>query len=403
MSIQKTKNKVTFGRPYLEKTENKKIRLCCDIIGIKNDPIKIWYETEEKYEEYLTYEKTDAFLVAMLPYLMVHTSHENHTVVELKQPISEKLYYQLTTIFIPALSNFTDVYNPIDLVCETDSKELVTEKKIATGVSGGVDSFYTLLSNLNNEKQVYRITHGLYFNVGYLGGYEGDKELAQLNLSKEICKEMNIESIHIKSNICREIYKIPHAMIVVYMFASFPLALQKLLSVYFLSSQVSFADFAFDVEAAEHFDLINAFSFSTENLSFYPAGGEVTRIQKTDFIADYDIARKNLFVCRDISGKSMDNCSRCSKCTRTMVQLDALGKLDLFREVFDADAYKKNPNYYWGYFFFKGKDNVYTRETLDVIKKNGRKVPKGARIAGMIKIIKNGFKRENPLAKSYRP
>lgn len=400
----KTK-RICFSKPYLTTVSDNFVRVNCDIKGIRaeDDSVNIWYEVDLKYEKYLVTERVDGFLVGMLPYLMVHAENDGSTEIVLESPISEKLCYQLTQYFIPTMAQFTDVYNSFTLKCETDSNIFSNEMAVGTGISGGVDSFYTALTHMETPLNGYKLTHGLYCNVGYLGGFQGTAEMAQESLSEEISNELGLSFITVKSNLCQEIYKITHAMIIVNLFASFPLILQKLFSVYYLSSEVPFPQFSLDVDDAEHFDLLNAHCFSTESLSFYSAGSETTRIRKTEYISKSPLARRKLFVCRDVTHTPLKNCSRCSKCTRTMVQLDALNKLDMFDEVFDVEAFRKNPNYYYGYFVFRGKKHVYNEETFAEMKKRGKRFPFGGYIAGMIKIIRHGFKRENPLAKQYRP
>ena len=56
-------------------------------------------------------------------------------------------------------------------------------------------------------------------------------------------------------------------------------------------------------------------------------------MQKLKIVADYAPSYKYLNVCL----KDGNNCGRFEKCVRTMTGLDALGKLDYYREVFDVE------------------------------------------------------------------
>ena len=51
--------------------------------------------------------------------------------------------------------------------------------------------------------------------------------------------------------------------------------------------------------------------------------------------------QKYLNVCVPATDKG-HNCSCCNKCMWTLIPLDAMGKLDKFKGVFDIDVYKKN-------------------------------------------------------------
>ena len=61
-------------------------------------------------------------------------------------------------------------------------------------------------------------------------------------------------------------------------------------------------------------------------------------MQKLKIVADYAPSYKYLNVCL----KDGNNCGRFEKCARTMTGLDALGKLDYYREVFDVDYYNSH-------------------------------------------------------------
>ena len=59
--------------------------------------------------------------------------------------------------------------------------------------------------------------------------------------------------------------------------------------------------------------------------------------QKTAIIADDKLAQKYLDVCF-----CFNSCGKCTKCIRTLVTLDILGKTDLYRGIFDIDYFKKH-------------------------------------------------------------
>ncbi len=65
-------------------------------------------------------------------------------------------------------------------------------------------------------------------------------------------------------------------------------------------------------------------------------------MQKLKIVADYVPSYKYLNVCL----KDGNNCGRFEKCVRTMTGLDALGKLDYYREVFDVDYYNSHKTWY---------------------------------------------------------
>ena len=69
-------------------------------------------------------------------------------------------------------------------------------------------------------------------------------------------------------------------------------------------------------------------------------------------IADKEGCYKNLLVCFSED----ENCGKCAKCKRTLMQIDALGKgiLENFKDTFDIDEYKSKYRERW----FNDIDNL---------------------------------------------
>ena len=68
---------IVIGKPYLvNRTENfiSHSRLCCDIEGVNDEILTLWYEVPIEYEESLCIERGDAFLVSLLPLAMIRSS-----------------------------------------------------------------------------------------------------------------------------------------------------------------------------------------------------------------------------------------------------------------------------------------------------------------------------------------
>ncbi len=115
------------------------------------------------------------------------------------------------------------------------------------------------------------------------------------------------------------------------------LSLQGLFSVYYCSSGgwPGYFDLTL-TEGSEHYEALLCQCFSTESLSFI-LSDYVTRAEKTIVIADDKLAQKYLDVCF-----CFNSCGKCSKCIRTLVTLDILGKVDQFGAVFDVDDFKRH-------------------------------------------------------------
>lgn len=302
---------------------------------------------------------------------MTHSSEKEVLEVYCEAPISERLYYQLTVHYIPTLVSCVDWYYPIKIVGELEHSQLESAECVGTGISGGVDSYYSLLKSLNEDSANYRVTHGLYCETLQDGEFNCELQKSLRKLSENICKEGGIEFVDIKSNICTELYSMVHEMTVTSMFLSYVFVLQKLFGIYYFSSSHTYQSFAFVNYSSEYHQLFNMYCLSTENTELYVTGADAIRYEKMNYISKYEAPKKYLMVCRNpiLRNGEAVNCSRCAKCTRTMIDLELEGRLDEYKDIFDVEYFRKNPNYFYGYLFFKGKKDAFIRETLELAKR----------------------------------
>jgi hypothetical protein len=92
------------------------------------------------------------------------------------------------------------------------------------------------------------------------------------------------------------------------------------------------------------FDPILLALLCTSTLTFVSAGAGLSRVQKTRIVSENSDAYELLDVCaggnEERTASKVPNCSKCSKCVRTLLTLEALGRLEEFKAVFDLDAYR---------------------------------------------------------------
>jgi len=82
--------------------------------------------------------------------------------------------------------------------------------------------------------------------------------------------------------------------------------------------------------------------FSTSSMRILHDGLSHNRLEKTEFVARFPLVLENLHVCfigQDTHGQDDRNCSRCEKCLRNMLALDAIGKLGECK-TFDLSLYR---------------------------------------------------------------
>ncbi len=152
-----------------------------------------------------------------------------------------------------------------------------------------------------------------------------------------VASQSGLPLVYVKSNLDRDYYRGAYGHTAVYRNCAMALSLQGLFSIYINSSGgwPGYFDLTL-TEGSQHYESLLCTCFSTESLSFI-LSDYVTRVEKTIEIADNSLAQSFLDVCF-----CFNNCGECTKCIRTLVTLDIIGKLDSFSHVFDIERFKKN-------------------------------------------------------------
>lgn len=388
-------DKIHIGEIFVESIEDELfahgVRLCSNISMEKNGEKiekKCYFEFDKKYEKYLCYERSDAFVMGLLSSAM-----ELGQDIEFETPISAKLYYQLTSYYIPVVAKYNSSYpmHNIKLIGPLDNTVIKNEKAVATGCSGGVDSFYTITKHLKDEgvPKDFRLTHIVYNSSCSSDIIESRLRDNFINTYKKmdnIARLYHIDLIACYSNLY-EFYIFPFKafnMFFTTIYGFVPYALQKLISVYYASSGAPISEFNLDVsKAGGHdssvFDVFTVLNMNTENLSFYSAGTECNRIDKEIFIADDKVANDNLIVCAsqvfiDNYNYKYNNCSMCPKCLRTMTHFYVINKLDNFKNSFNVEKFYKNRKKYIGKMIATDKRS-YVNDVKNCAKKYKVKIP----------------------------
>mgnify|MGYP003292627497 CR=1 FL=1 len=362
---------IKINKPYIQE-ENGYARLCSKI-EVDSDVWDIWYEVEACNKQYLCYEKADAFLIGLLPFAMAF----NHNIKVIDCPISEKIYWNLINTFIPALSKYSNYYKFIEI--DTDiSNQKFDSFAVATGFSGGVDSFYTYLKNKQKNTKDFNITHLTFFNVGACGSYggaEAEKRFYERIKSFEsFVASQKLDFVKINSNISEHVmmsYNFTHS----FRSMSAVLALQKLFKTYYYSADYTLNEFSFDPYDSSFYDLLNVQCFSTENTTIYTTGAVETRLEKVEYISEYPETYNVLNVCNT----NDHNCRTCEKCIRTMADLYSINALGKYSAVFDVEYFKKHLVHNIAFVISKAKDGtveaLYFKEIVTKMKQNKIKIP----------------------------
>ncbi len=232
-----------------------------------------------------------------------------------------------------------------------------------------------MLKHLDTRYACRNLTHLCIFNNGSINSVYGLKNIPRVKQevfarSEIVAKELNLPILKLESNF-QDVVPQSHLRTHTYMDALAIYALQKLWRVYYYGSTYSFRAFTLNKNMTTdpaHLELLLLDCFSTSQLKIISSGSEGDRNDKINFIADKPIAQKYLHVCLK---RGERNCGRCDKCLRTLIALDAINKLDDFRESFDIDDYLKIRNYAYIYMHDKiaRKDGAFYLESYQILYK----------------------------------
>lgn len=363
-----------IGIPYIKNAENERVKLCADITF--DDKCKtMFFEVDKEYKEYLCTELSDAFITGIF-----YFASYNQFNIKCLGPASERLIYQLNQYYLPTIHKMDSEHYKMIKVEAQDlvNIEFDTNYAVGTAASGGVDSFYSILSHhRNNRYEDYNLTHVIVANL--FNKYDEEENVRKkydilLEKAETISTELNLPIIKMYTNHHEFLFR-DYVEFYSLRICSYAFALQKLFKVYLISSGTMFQDSNFKSTDSTDYDVFNTPMASTNNLTFYMSGGEKGRVEKIEYISKYDVVKKNLHVCT-LNDKK--NCSECDKCMRTMVALDLVGDLQEYKSIFDLSKYAKRKNMYLGKVISQAKDNVYgvlNTELIQEAKKRRYKIP----------------------------
>ncbi len=276
---------------------------------------RLWFRFPAELDKWLT-GTSEPFVAALLPSAML--MHKRLCVDGSVSPIFQSGCAQIMDLYHAWDSRL----HGVDIDVSTSTPDVQT--KVANGClfTCGVDSFYTVLKNLEREQGDSRITH-LFFIRGH-----GDCSLANNvlfeNLRTRLSKVATALSLTLVTPSTNLSAYIPAPCAAWDWAASSSLAAVGLCLARGLRRMyIPAGDTYSTLSRWGSHPLIDPL-WSTEGLEFRHDGCEAFRSQKLDwYVARSRIALESLRVCGyEAMGKQ--NCGACEKCMRTMIALAAL-------------------------------------------------------------------------------
>lgn len=316
-------------------------------VETKGQKRPLWYAVERRYGDYLTPERLDPFVVGLLiPAMMAGED------IHVEGPLSEKLYWNLKHYYMRIMGATDPAFSPVRIFPAELARDPLSPPPagVATGFSGGIDSFCVLADHFFADVPAgYKITHLIYNNVGVhrQAGYKLFMERYQR--LAPCAEEMGLPFISINSNL-DDFYQINFGQTHTPRNVSAALILQKLLGKYLYASGLRFEDcFVGPCQDPAYTDPFTLHLLSTESTECISAGGQYSRIEKTAKVAELEPSYRYLEVCFDRTNKyGAGNCSVCQKCARTLLTLEILGKAHLYEKAFSLEKYRSIRRHFMG-------------------------------------------------------
>lgn len=323
---------IRIGRPGIEERDG----MCRLWAPVKMDgeECTLWFETREEYGEYLTVERSDPFVVGLLPAAMARGAD-----IVCAAPVTKSLLHRLNEYLLPTLSAHIARWNPVRVHAQATEETLPCAGAVATGWTAGTDSFYTLMKHLELSHPSRRLTHLLVANHGAIEGRDSVGTLRRMEENARAFAEgKNLSVIGVNSNV-QTFDTEGFGEVGSFRSAAVGLALQKLLGVYLHSSDYAFSRFDFNKHGDGYYQLLTLGYLGSDTTVFYSAGGAVSKLVKTRALADYPLSYDALHPCKFVT---RSNCGRCAKCMWTETALYAFGALEKFHGVFDVEDFYTN-------------------------------------------------------------
>ncbi len=318
---------------------------------------EVFFEVPAAYSLYLVTERSDAFVVLLLWYAL-YRGYDIRSDV----PMSEDLYHNIVERLLPHLvrNSGHDVRISAKLL-----PPLPKGTGVGTGMSCGVDAMHVLQKYADHPIYRFRLTHLCVNNTGsfdttFTADPSESMKAKVYQRAREVAEEAGLPLIETDCNISK-VFTQNHLFTHDFTSAFTVLCLRKLWRCYYYASggNEGATGWSFKHFLSRGSSDYEGFLFSclsTSGMEILTEGSALSRMEKIADISRYPIAQRHLHSCM----YSADNCSRCDKCSRNLLALDALGKLDAFSEVYDVGFYREHRRRYLWYLRANREERMFS-------------------------------------------
>lgn len=299
-------------------------------------PTTLWYRVERRFADFLTTSSDAALLALLIPAMAAGED------IHLAGEVSEQLYRSLDGPYQELLQAVIPSLHRISIHPARFMPLRARPSGVATGFSGGVDSFCVLAdAYFMNEQATDRITHLFFNNVGSHGREGGALFRERQSRAAAAAAEIGLPLIGVDSNVDAFYgtglgFQQTHTP----RNASVALLLQGGIGRFFYASTYHLADTGvYRCHDMARSDPVALPMLVTEALAMHSSGADRTRVEKTLHVARLPVSYRHLDVCAH--GGRAGNCSTCVKCARTLLTLTIGGVAERYEPVFDLAAYRR--------------------------------------------------------------
>jgi hypothetical protein len=289
----------------------------------------------------------------------MRTGHD----IACEAPVSDQFLLNISDNLIPHLVKYDQRMHHVTINASASSDKLLKGHAVATGMSCGIDSLYSLYNYHQIRNDSLRLTHL------YCGNYLYGNNSNIYERAESVSRETALPLIATTTNI-NEVLPMPHLQTHFFKTMFGVMALRKFFKAYYYSTAEDFGFFSLgdnSLSGTARYELLLLLAFNYPGMSLLSGGGALDRPDKTSFIADFGVAHRHLNVC--LYPDRTVNCGKCGKCMRTLVALDMTGSLDKFNNVFDIEEYKRNRMEYFSY-LAQNRKSSYLKKVFDYFSKN---------------------------------
>lgn len=295
-------------------------------VAKKDFPEYLWYKIPDQHADYLSIQ-SDAFLVPGLLAGM-HFGED----IEVRGVVSPKLAYHLDEYQYILKFRMPEYVQLVEIKYNQLEPFNFKPEGVGAAFSGGVDSLFTLWKHFPQKETImgYGITHGLFI-MGFDHRFRDKEKYFQVFRKYHLAlDQIGITLISLETNIVQIIVprlNYPHFYGPI--LAGSAHALGGRFSRFIIPSSRDYYQLRTWTSSS---DPLSDPLLSSDRLNIIHHGATHRRVDKIAEICNWKFAQENLRVCfnKDYDERGL-NCSRCEKCTRTMVPLYAIGALGNFK------------------------------------------------------------------------